>query len=69
MSFHGKVTNSELESIGRDMESAIKEAGAQKTGYPVTTTYSIDGEKAVEDCKCCCRKTYRQSGIFTADMQ
>lgn len=45
LSFRGKVTNSELESIGRDMESAIKEAGAQKTGYPVTATYGIDGEK------------------------
>lgn len=45
LSFRGKVTNNEMEFIGRDMELAIKKAGAQKIGYPVTATYSIDGGK------------------------
>lgn len=45
LSFRGKVTNDELEAIGRDMESAIQEAGARRNGYPVTATYGIEGNK------------------------
>ncbi len=43
--FRGKVTNAELNEIGRDMEEAVKEAGAKRLGFPITATYGMEQGK------------------------
>ena len=44
LSYRGKIRQSELESIGRDMELKINEKGAKRVSYPVMATYGVDGE-------------------------
>lgn len=44
LSFRGKMRQSELENIGRDMELKINEKGAKRVSYPVMATYGVDGE-------------------------
>lgn len=44
LSYRGKILQSELESIGRDMELKINGRGAKRTAYPIMATYGIDGE-------------------------
>lgn len=43
--FRGEVTNAELESIGQDMESVIKNAGGRRVGFPITATYGMNNGK------------------------
>ena len=43
LSYRGKILQSELESIGRDMELKINEKGAKRIAYPIMATYGIDG--------------------------
>lgn len=45
ISFRGCVTQTEIESIGKDMESFIKMQGACRAGNPVTATYGMNGNK------------------------
>ena len=44
LSFRGKIRQSELESIGRDIELKINEKGAKRVSYPVMATYGVNGE-------------------------
>lgn len=44
LSFRGKVRQSELDGIGRDMEAMVNEAGAKRAGTPITATYGVEGE-------------------------
>ena len=44
MSFLGQVRQSELEHIGKDLEEKIRQAGAEKVGYPISATYAVEGE-------------------------
>ena len=44
LSYRCKILQSELESLGRDMELKINERGAKRTAYPIMATYGIDGE-------------------------
>ena len=41
--FRGKVSQSEVESIARELEQAIVTAGATKTGNPITATFGVEG--------------------------
>ena len=42
--FRGKIKQSELESVGNDMEIYIRNAGAKRVGYPITTTFAVEGD-------------------------
>lgn len=42
--FRGKISRSEMDKVGTDMEARINEAGAMKAGNPVTATFGIEGE-------------------------
>jgi len=43
ISFRGKFEQTELEKVGKEMESYIKNVGAKKLGNPVTATYAVNG--------------------------
>lgn len=43
MSFRGKITNTELEHIGKDLETKITLAGAKRVGNPITATFGVEG--------------------------
>lgn len=43
LSFRGKIKQSELEGIGKEMESYIYNSGARKSGTPITATYGVEG--------------------------
>ena len=43
--FRGKVTDQELEEVGRDMDMVIRKAGAKRVSFPITATYSMDNGK------------------------
>ena len=45
LSFRGMIKQSDLESVGKDMESYIKSFGANRIGNPVTVTYAVEGDK------------------------
>lgn len=44
LSYRGKVSQSELENIGKEMEDYIQNVGAKRVGNPVTATYAIEGD-------------------------
>lgn len=44
LSYRGKVKQTELESLGKEMESYIRNAGAKRVGNPITATYAVEGE-------------------------
>lgn len=44
ISFRGCVTQTEIESIGKEMETFIEREGACKVGNPVTATYGVNGD-------------------------
>ncbi len=44
LSYRGKVRQAELESIGKEMESYIQNAGAKRVGNPITATYAVEGD-------------------------
>lgn len=39
LSYRGKLKQTELENIGKEMESYIQSAGAKRVGNPITATY------------------------------
>lgn len=45
ISFRGKITQTEIESVGKDMEMFVAQAGANRVGNPVTATYGIEAGK------------------------
>ncbi len=44
LSFRGKIRQQELERVGNDLELQVKMSGAERVGYPITVTYSMEGE-------------------------
>lgn len=44
LSYRGIVKQVEIESIGKDMESYIQQAGAACMGNPITATYGLEGD-------------------------
>ena len=44
LSYRGKVRHTEIEQVGKDMETYIKNVGAKRVGNPITATYAIDGD-------------------------
>jgi len=44
LSYRGKVKQAELESLGKEMESYIRNAGAKQVGNPITATYAVEGD-------------------------
>lgn len=49
LSFRGKIEQSELENIGRNMENKLNELGVKRKGNPVTATFGVeDGRFDVE---------------------
>ena len=44
LSFRGKVRQTELEAIGKEMDSYIQKAGARRMGNPITATYAVEGD-------------------------
>lgn len=44
LSYRGKVSQAEFESIGKEMEKYIQETGAKRAGNPITATYAVEGE-------------------------
>ena len=45
LAFRGKLTQGEVQQIGKDMESKIIAANARLVGNPIMATYVIEGEK------------------------
>lgn len=45
ISFRGKITQTEIERVGKDMEMFVAQAGANRVGNPVTATYGIEADK------------------------
>lgn len=43
-SYRGKIKQAEVEHIGKNIESKIKESGAKRAGNPISATYGVDGE-------------------------
>ena len=41
LSFRGELRQSEVESVAKDMQAYIKNAGAKLVGAPITTTFAI----------------------------
>ena len=44
LSFRGKIKQSELEGIGKEMECYIHSSGAKKSETPITATYGVEGD-------------------------
>lgn len=44
ISYRGRIRQSELESIGKDIDLKINEKGAKRVSYPIMATYGVDGE-------------------------
>ena len=44
LSFRGKIKQSEMDRIGKDMDIKVKEAGAKRIGNPITATFGVEGE-------------------------
>lgn len=45
LSYRGKLKQTELENIGKEMESYIQCAGAKRVGNPITATYELEGDE------------------------
>ena len=45
LSYRGKLKQTELENIGKEMESYIQSAGAKRVGNPITATYELEGDE------------------------
>ncbi|MGN0316442.1 MAG: hypothetical protein ACI4E1_00730 [Lachnospira sp.] len=44
LSFKGKIRQTELENIGKEMELYIHNSGAKRVGNPITATYGIEND-------------------------
>lgn len=44
LSFRGKIRQTELDQINKDMETKIQESGAKLEGKPIIATFGIEGE-------------------------
>ena len=44
ISYRGKVTQAELEIIGKEMESYIQSVGAKSVGIPITATFAANAD-------------------------
>ena len=47
LSYRGKLKQTELENIGKEMESYIQSAGAKRVGNPITATYELEGDEII----------------------
>lgn len=45
LSYRGKLKQTELENIGKEMKSYIQSAGAKRVGNPITATYELEGDE------------------------
>lgn len=45
LSYRGKVRQTEIERIGKEMEDYIKNAGAKRVGNPITATYAVEDDE------------------------
>lgn len=45
LSYRGKLKQTELENIGKEMESYIQNAGTKRVGNPITATYELEGDE------------------------
>lgn len=45
LSYRGKLKQTELENIGKEMESYIQSVGAKRVGNPITATYELEGDE------------------------
>lgn len=45
LSYRGKLKQTELENIGKEMESYIQSAGEKRVGNPITATYELEGDE------------------------
>lgn len=45
LSYRGKLKQTELENIGKEMESYIQSSGAKRVGNPITATYELEGDE------------------------
>ena len=45
LSYRGKLKQTELENIGKEMVSYIQSAGAKRVGNPITATYELEGDE------------------------
>lgn len=43
LSFRGKVSITDIEQLGKEMEKKVNEFGAKRIGNPITATYGIEG--------------------------
>ena len=44
LSYRGRIRQTELEAVGKDMESYIRNNGANRIGDPITVTYGVDND-------------------------
>ena len=64
LSFRGKLTQSEVEQVGRDMETKISNANAKLIGYPIMATFAADGSKLDMELICLLDKKIDSSGEY-----
>lgn len=43
LSFRGKVSITDMEQLGKEMEKKVNEFGAKRIGNPITATYGVEG--------------------------
>jgi hypothetical protein len=44
LSYRGKIKQSDIENIGKDMEDYIKSKGGNRIGNPITVTYAVEDD-------------------------
>ena len=44
ISYRGKIKQTEIENVGKEMESYIQNKGAKRKGNPITATYAVEGD-------------------------
>ncbi|MBQ3782290.1 MAG: hypothetical protein II838_02455 [Lachnospiraceae bacterium] len=44
LSYRGKVKQTEIELVGKEMEDYIQNVGANRIGNPITVTYAVEGD-------------------------
>ena len=64
LSFRGKLTQSEVEQVGRDMERKISDANAKLIGHPIMATFAVDGSKLDMELICPIDKKINSAGEY-----
>ncbi|MEE0861614.1 MAG: hypothetical protein U0L79_01355 [Lachnospiraceae bacterium] len=64
LSFRGKLTQSEVEQVGRDMETKISDVNAKLIGHPIMATFAVDSTKLDMELICPIDKKINSVGEY-----